>query len=70
VKIGIRTKMLPAGEERLRMASERRGREGDDPELPARRVQFSAGGKMRTVWVGPVYPGGPEENLWELDLEA
>jgi hypothetical protein len=36
-------------------------------KLPTRRVRFTSEGKTRTVWVGPVYPSGPEEHLFAFD---
>jgi len=58
--ISLRVRLFPAGEQRLRNQDEH----PEWPKLPTRKVQFTAEGKTRTVWVGPVCPGGPEEHLF------
>ena len=63
--ISLRVRFFPAGEQRLRNQDEH----PEWPKLPARKVRFTAEGKTRTVWVGPVCPGGPEEHLFTFGTE-
>jgi hypothetical protein len=58
--ISLRVRLFPAGKQRLRNLDEH----PEWPKLPARKVRFTAEGKTRTVWVGPVCPGGLEEHLF------
>ncbi len=58
--ISLRLHFLPAGKQRLRNQDEH----PEWPKLPTRKVRFTAEGKTRTVWVGPIRPGGPEEHLF------
>lgn len=64
----LELRMLPAGEERVRRAQER-GHKRDDMSLPIRELAVDRDGRHMTVWIGPVDHGGPEEELWEMDLE-
>jgi hypothetical protein len=63
--ISLRVRRLPAGDQRL----ENQAEHPEWPRLPARKVRFTAEGKTRTVWVDPVYPGGPEEHLFTFDID-
>lgn len=63
---GVR--FLPAGEERISRA-EARELPGDDPDLPVRWLTVTRDGQTLSVAVGPVDYGGPEEELWEYELE-
>lgn len=60
-------RMLPAGEERIRRAQER-GHKRDDMALPTRELVIDRDGRNLTVWVGPVDYGGPEEELWQMEI--
>ena len=57
-----------AGEERIRR-SMYRGHRGDDPALPIRRVPVRRSGSDFISWVGPVDYDGPEEALWEMEVD-
>jgi hypothetical protein len=57
----------PAGEERIRR-SMRRGHRGDDPVLPIRKLSVQRDGNRYISWRGPVDYDGPEEALWEMEI--
>lgn len=61
MRVEAAARILPAGEERLKLRND---------ALPIRELTVDRGGRALTVWVGPVEPGGPERELWELDVEA
>jgi len=58
----------PAGEERIRLAMER-GHSGDDPRLPIRKLSVQRGAGSYISWHGPVDHDGPEEQLWEMEID-
>ncbi len=67
--MGLGFRALPAGDRRD--AWRARSREaGFDPEpdLPMRELIIDRDGRNLTVWLGPAEPGGPEEELYELDV--
>lgn len=42
---------------------------GIEPDpLPMRELVIDRDGRNLTVWLGPAEPGGPEEELYELDV--
>ena len=57
-----------AGDERIRRAMQR-GHRGDDPALPIRRIPVRRSGGDFISWIGPVDYGGPEEPLWEMEVD-
>lgn len=61
MEVAARALILPAGRERL---------ERGNDALPVRELTIERDGRALTVWVGPVEPGGPERELWELDVEV
>jgi hypothetical protein len=58
----------PAGIERIRLAM-LRGHSGDDPDLPIRQLRVRRGEDEFVVWLGPVDRGGPEAELWEMEID-
>lgn len=61
MKLSLDVRILPEGEKRLM------GEDGGKG-LPIRELVLDRDGRNLTVWVGPVEYGGPEEELWELDV--
>lgn len=57
--ISANARILPAGEERF---------ERGNDALPVRELTIDRDGRALTVWVGPVEPGGPERELWEIEI--
>ena len=57
-----------AGEERIRLAMIR-GHRGDDPVLPIRKLSVQRDGNHFLCWRGPVDYDGPEEPLWEMEID-
>jgi hypothetical protein len=57
-----------AGEERIRRAMER-GHSGDDPRLPLRKLSVQRDAGSYISWHGPVDHDGPEEQLWEMEID-
>ena len=46
-----------------------RGHPGDDPALPLRRQSIRREGASYIAWIGPIDYGGPEEALWEMEID-
>jgi hypothetical protein len=46
-----------------------RGHRGDDPVLPIRRLSVRRDGNRYISWIGPVDYDGPEESLWEMEID-
>lgn len=47
----------------------KRGHRGDDPALPLRKLYSSRSGNRYLSWRGPVDYDGPEEALWEMEID-
>lgn len=60
MKLSLDVRVLPDGEKRLMREDGGRG-------LPVRELVMDRDGRNLTVWLGPIEPGGPECELWELD---
>jgi hypothetical protein len=62
-------RILPAGRERARRCHER-GLPADDPALPIRWLSVERCGCYLSVAVGPIEPGGKDEELMEFQLRV